>query len=530
MERKTPDTTGLATELANCLGNGRVITDQAERRLLSSDLYMEDAVCAVAIRPADTPSLARAVRLATEAGYAICPRGGGLSYTGGYVPASPRSVVVDTRDLAGIRELSVEDMVITVGAGTTWEAIDKALAAEGLRLPFFGTFSGRIATVGGGLSGGALFFGSARYGAAAHQVLDLEVVCADGRVLRTGQAAFEKGKPFYRTHGPDLTGLFLHDGGSLGIKTEATFRLIRRPRHTGFLSWAFPDASGAGAGLSAIGRAGVAEEAYVFDPATTARGMAASNLGDDLRRLRAIVGGQDSLTAGFKAGARVIMAGKKLVPEGWHSLHMTAAGRSDAALQADLEEARRLLTEQGGQEIAATIPMAARAAPFDNLNGVLGPAGERWLALNAKLRHSDAPRIIAAFDAMLARYREQMTATGVVHSTLFSAINTSAFSFEAVFHWRDRWLPLHKAVVDADHLATLGPDTPNPAAATLVARLREATLDLYDELGVASNQIGRTYRYLDNLDPELRALLGSIKSTVDPNGLMNPAILASRRR
>jgi D-lactate dehydrogenase (cytochrome) len=518
----------LIARLVESLGRERVITDPAARALLSSDLYAEGATCAVAIRPADTASLARAVATITAAGYAVLPRGGGLSYTGGYVPDTTRSVVVDTRDLAGIVELDAGGMTITVRIGTTWETIDAALAPLGLRLPYFGTFSGRAATVGGGLSGGALFYGTARYGAAADNCLDLTVVCADGRVLRTGQAAFRNGKPFYRTHGPDLTGLFLHDGGALGIKTEATFRLIERPAHTGFLSWAFPDAASAAAGVSAIGRSGATEEAYVFDPATTARGMAASNLASDLRRLGGIVRGQGSLGAGLKAGARVILAGKQLVPEGWHSLHLVCAGRTAAALDADLDLCRALLAAHGGQEIPNSIPMGVRAQPFDNLNGVVGPKGERWLALNAKVRHGDAPRIISRFGELISPYRQRMADARVTYSTLFTAMSTHAFSFEVVYHWPDRWLALHRATADAAHLAKLPPDLPNPAGAALVAELKERTLDLYDELGVASNQLGRTYRYFDNLAPGTRDLLASLKASLDPRGLMNPGVLVPR--
>lgn len=520
----------IARALAACVGPGRVITDLAERALLSSDLYAEGATCAVAIRPADAATLAAAVGTATRAGYAVIPRGGGLSYTRGYVPDTGYAVVVDTRDLAGIVELDAEGMTLTVRTGTTWEAIDTALAPHGLRLPYFGTFSGRAATVGGGLSGGALFYGTARYGAAADNVLDLEIACADGRVLRTGQAALRNGKPFYRTHGPDFTGLFLHDGGALGIKTEATFRLIERPAHTGFLSWAFPDAQNAAAALSAIGRSGATEEAYVFDPATTARGMAASTLASDLRRLRGIVTGQGGLLAGLRAGARVVRAGKRLVPEGAHSLHLVCAGRTAAALAADLDLCAALLGRHGGQEIPNSIPMGVRAAPFDNLNGVVGPRGERWLALNAKVRHGDALRIINRFGIMIEGYRERMAAARVTCSTLFTAMNTHAFSFESVYHWPDRWLPLHRATADPAFLATLPPDTPNPAGAALVAELRERTLDLFDELGVASNQLGRTYRYYDNLAPETRALLDALKAALDPQGLMNPGVLGPRER
>ncbi len=520
----------LATALAGHLGRERVIVDPAERALLSTDLYVEGALCALAIRPADTATLAAAVRCATEAGYAIVPRGGGLSYTGGYAPGSSESVVVDTRDLAGIVTLDAPGMTLTVRAGTTWETIEETLAPHGLRLPFFGTFSGRVATVGGGLSHGAVFFGSARYGTAADNVLGLEVVCADGRVLRTGQAALRHGKPFFRTHGPDLTGLFLHDAGALGIKTEATFRLIERPAHTDYRSFALADSAGAAAALSAIGRSGAAEEAYVFDPPTTARGLEGGDLASDLRRLGGIVTGQGSLLAGLRAGARVIVAGKRLVPAGAYSLHVACAGRSAAAVAADVAQCEVLAARHGGQLLPNSIPMSVRAAPFDNLNGVLGPRGERWMALNAKVPHGEAPLIIARFAALVAPYRERLAAHGVAVSTLFTAVDTCVFSFEAVFHWPDRWLPLHRAVADPAHLARFTEPAPNPAGAALVAELRQRTLDLFDELGAPSNQLGRTYRYYDNLAPETRALLDALKAALDPRGLMNPGVLAPRAR
>lgn len=522
--------TDLAAALAGHLGRERVIVDPAERALLGTDLYVEGALCALAIRPADTATLAAAVRCVTAAGHAVVPRGGGLSYTGGYVPDTTEAVVVDTRDLAGVVTLDAAGMTLTVRAGTTWEAIEAVLAPQGLRLPFYGTFSGRVATVGGGLSNGAVFFGSARYGTAADNVLGLEVVCADGRVLRTGQAALRYGKPFYRTHGPDLTGLFLHDSGALGIKTEATFRLIERPAHTDHGSFALADAMSAAAALSAVGRSGAAEEAYVFDPPTTARGLEGGNLASDLRRLGGIVTGQGSLLAGLRAGARVVAAGKRLVPAGAYSLHVTCAGRSAAAVAADLAHCKALVARHGGQPLPNSIPLGVHAAPFDNLNGVLGPRGERWAAVNAKVPHGEASLIIARFDALIEPYRARLAAHGVTVSTLFTAVDTCVFSFEPVFHWPDRWLPLHRAVADPAHLARLTEPAPNPDGAALVAELRQRTLDLFDELGAPSNQLGRTYRYYDNLAPETRALLDALKAALDPQGLMNPGVLAPRAR
>lgn len=520
----TPSTE-LIDRLRDCMGPDRVVTSDDERALFSGDLYAQGKLAAAIIRPSNTAMLATAAKLISAAGHALIPRGGGMTYTGGVCPTAESSVVIDTTALTGLINFEPGNMTVTVRAGTTWETIYNALAPHGLRLPFFGTFSGRRATVGAGLSHGAVFLGTARYGSAAENVLGLEVVTADGRVLRTGQAGFHHGKPFFRAHGPDLTGLFLHDGGALGIKTEATFRLIEMPRHNEYLSCAFPDAQAAARALSVIARSGAAEEAYVFDPRTTARNMAGSTLKGDLARLGRIVAGQESLLTGLKAGARVIAAGKRLVPEGAWSLHLVCAGRTAAAASADLELCRRLLDQQGGRMIPASIPLAVRAAPFDSLNGVLGPDGERWAAVNGKVPHGDAKRLIEAFDQLISRQETALPDAGVELSILLTAMQTHVFSFEAVFHWHDSWLPMHRAVPDPAHLARLTEAPPNPAARELVARLRCETLALFDDFGAASNQLGRTYAYAGKMAPEPRALLIALKTQLDPQGLMNPGVL-----
>jgi len=93
--------------------------------------------------------------------------------------------------------------------------------------------------VGGGLSNGALFMGTARYGSAADIVVGMEVVDAGGRLIQTGQAAFLNGRPGFRQYGPDLTGLFVHDAGALGVKTSASLRMMPMPEAADYASFAF---------------------------------------------------------------------------------------------------------------------------------------------------------------------------------------------------------------------------------------------------------------------------------------------------
>jgi FAD/FMN-containing dehydrogenase len=454
------------------------------------------------------------LKQASHAGYSIIPRGGGLSYTGGYRPINDKSVIIDTSRLTRIIEVNPQDMYITVEAGVTWKQIHDTLTPLGLRLPFFGTFSGAQATVGGGLSNGALFFGTARYGTATDHVLGLAVLRADGRELRTGQRAFSNAKkPFYRTCGPDFTGLLTHDSGSFGVKVEVTFRLIPTPAFTGHLSFVFNGMAAAGEALSAVARSGAAEEAYVFDPESTRKNLKSQGVIQDAGVLVKVVRGERTL------------AGRSFLPETAFSLHMTCAARSEAALEADLEACRSACLALGGKPIPDSIPRAVRASLFPPPDAVLGSEGERWAALNAKVAHSDAKRLMAASEALLAPYQHQMKECGVWMSHLLIAIGQSAFSFEPVFHWRDVWLPIHARSLSDAARARLVEPPPNPRARALVEELRQKLVALFAEFGAASNQLGKTYPYLDALRPESAELAVAVKRALDPRGVMNPGVL-----
>jgi FAD/FMN-containing dehydrogenase len=525
MMSAAPQPQALLDTLVGILGSEAVIADEAERAAYSADVYSRGELCAAVIRPRDKRTLAQAVGATTAAGFAVVPRGGGLSYTGGYTPDRRESVVVDLGALDRIVEIDEADMYVTVEAGVTWKQLHAALAPRGLRAPFFGTFSGAGATVGGGFSNGALFFGTARYGVGADCALGLEVALADGTLLRTGQAAFAHGKPFYRTYGPDLTGLFCHDAGALGVKVEATLRLVRAPEHTDFASFAFDGIERAAAALSEVARSGAAEEAYVFDPASTRSNLEQVDLRSGLKTLAGVVANRPSLVEGLKHGARLIAAGRDFLGENDFSLHIACAGRSRAAVDADLGIGRRIAKSAGGREIPSSIPEAVRGSLFPPLNAVLGPKGDRWVALNAKVPHSDAVRIIRAADEVFARHAQSMRETQVTLSRLLIAISTHAFSFEPVLHWFDEWLPIHRRAPEAAHLAKLREPPPDPAARALVAQIRTQLVEMFAAHGAASNQIGRAYPYLASLRPETRRAVVALKRVLDPQGLMNPGVL-----
>lgn len=518
------DAASLEGQLSALLGAEGLLTDPDSLRLFGSDLLTEGADCALVIRPDSVDDLAGAVKLLSGAGMAMAPRGGGLTYVRGYTPTIGRYAAIDLSRLNRIVEISETDMVITVEAGVTWKQIHEALKPLGLRLPFFGTFSGARATVGGGLSNGALFLGTARHGTAAETVVGLDVVLADGSLLRTGQMAVANApRHFLRSFGPDTTGLFVHDAGAFGIKARASLRLIRAPQHTGFLSFGFADQPSGIAALAEVGRSDLAEDAYLMDPDKTRVALSGpTDLVRDARVLSKVMKAEGGLLRGLKAGAKLALAGRDFIEAGCHSLHLVLAARSESALEADMAAARDIAARFGGKALPDSIPRAGRAdlfAPVDTM--VLGPEADRWIALNAKVAHRDAAALTEAIEAVLARHKPALDAAGVIVSRLLTVMGTHSFSYEPVMNWRDEWLPLHREIVGQ----RTGEPPAAPEARALVMQVRGELIETFARLGACSNQIGRTYPYASVLRPEARALLEALKAAVDPHGLMNPGAL-----
>jgi FAD/FMN-containing dehydrogenase len=522
----TPDLASLVVSLRGVLGAERLLTDPDSLRLHGSDLLAEGADCAMVVRPASVEALAEAVGLIGRAGVAMAPRGGGLTYVRGYTPTGRRFAAIDLSHLNRVISVSEEDMIVTVEAGTTWKQVHEALTPLGLRLPFFGTFSGSRATVGGGLSNGALFLGTARHVSAAETVVGMEVVLADGSILHTGQKAVALApRPFMRTFGPDTTGLFIHDAGALGIKARVSLRLIRAPLHNGFLSFGFERQSDGIAALCEIARSDLAEDAYLMDPDKTRTALSGPiDLVRGARVLAKVVRQERGLFKGLKAGAKLALAGRSFIDAGCHSLHLVLAGRSGAAVEADMAAARAIAARFDGRELADSIPRAGRADLFVPVDGmILGPDADRWIALNAKAPHSEAMRLAHAVETLLARHKPALDAAGITVSRLLTVMGTHAFSYEPVLNWRDSWLPLHRDILGPVPRFAEPDDAPDARA--LVMTVREELIALFAQLGAASNQIGRTYPYASVLRPEARGLLEALKRAVDPQGVMNPGAL-----
>lgn len=518
--------------LRSVLGDEHVITDPEQREFFSRDLsWLPHETAAVVVQPGTVEELAGAVRAATDAGYAVVPRGGGMSYTKGYVPERPGSVMVDMRRLDRIVEINAEDMYVTVECGCTWKKLYEALQEEGVRTPYFGPLSGMYATVGGALSQNSLFLGSGVYNTVAESCLGLEVVLADGSIVQTGSGAHRNGAPFYRHFGPDLTGIFTADTGAFGIKARATLRLIQTPPVTAFASFAFETLDQMLEAQIELARMRIASECYGFDPCYNA---AFEKLGftfkEELTTLGKVALSGGSFLSGVKGAFRLALKGKRLLRNVKYSLHMTLDALDEATANSALAAARRVCAHEGeGVELESSLPRVMRAQPFESVRSVLlGSEGEIWLPIHCFLPLSKARAAAEATEEFFRDNADAMKEHGIKVSYL-TCFSGTEFVIEPSLYWFDELGPFRLNLIEPEFREKWKSHAPNPAAREVALRLRDGLRQIYLEMGACHLQIGKYYPYREAMGNEHTwSLIEGIKDILDPRRLINPGSLGLR--
>jgi len=514
---------GLAARLADLVGAVNVIDDAAESAYYAHDIAGPAPHPAhLVVRPPSVDAAVASVAAITGAGHALTVRGGGHSYTGGYGPTRPGTVILDTSALDRVVEIDEADGWVIAEAGCTWRTLHEALAAAGRRTPFFGPLSGVVATVGGAASQNAAFFGSARHGPMSESVLGLDVVTADGALMRLGRVGDQA---FARDFGPDAVGLFLGDGGAFGVKLRITMRLVPLPPATRFASFAFEsfeaaiDAQIALAGMDEI------SESYGFDAETHENlRRAGFSIGEGAAALRDVAQAEGGRASGLAAAVRTAAGVRRAVGETRNSLHLVIEGASEAAVAEACDGIAACASRHGGTEIPDTIPRITRSRPFRPLKALLGPDGEAWLPMHGLLPLSRARDGLQAAKDCLAPHEDEMRAIGIRVTRLTTMVGDRLL-LEPQFFWPDALSPFHlRAVTDAQR-TQYADRPPNEEARAQVHALRAALVEALAAHGATHYQIGTYYPYLERIDPGQRWLIESLKRTLDPKNLMSPGVL-----
>jgi FAD/FMN-containing dehydrogenase len=516
-----PARSEIVRALAAVAGAGSIV-DAAASRFYFTDVFRAGIEPVAVVRPETVEHLQAVLRVAAAQGLAIFPRGGGASYTDGYLPSRPHSILIDTGRLDRIVEINEADAYVTVEAGVTWAALKDALDARGLRTPFFGPFSGLAATVGGSVSQNSVSHGSGTHGISAQSVLALEIVTASGEILRTG-SAMRGAAPFARYYGPDLTGLFTGDCGALGIKTRITLPLLARKPAFGCVSFAFA----AFADLADMMRSAALErlddEHFAIDAALSQGQIARQDTAAMLGMARAVLATSPNLFAGAMQLLRMAAAGTRALERAQYMLHFIVEGEDRAAVAAKLARLRRLA--RNGTEIANSVPSVVRGMPFAPLFNTLGPKGERWVPLHGLLPHSKVLSFHSALEALYARHADDMKRFGVWQGGMFQAVGASALLYEIALYWPGARSVYHDTVIPHDYLQGLPVYVENVQVTEFVTRLKAEMTALFSAFDAVHFQLGKTYPFARDLEPSALALLRALKAQLDPDGVMNPGAL-----
>jgi glycolate oxidase FAD binding subunit len=194
--------------------------------------------------PADTAEAAALLRAAATRGLAVVPRGAG-GRLGWGVPPSRCDLVVDMLRMGSVVEHAAGDLVARVQAGVRMGDVASTLAGAGQEIAL--DVPGG-ATVGGVVASGLTGPRRLRYGAPRDLLIGITVVRADGTVARSG------GKVVKNVAGYDLGKLLAGSWGTLGLITEATFRLHPLPAARAFVTSSY-ESVGAAAGAIAAAAA-----------------------------------------------------------------------------------------------------------------------------------------------------------------------------------------------------------------------------------------------------------------------------------
>ena len=197
-----------------------VSTSLAVREHHARDFSFHELVPADAVVMArSTEDVVAIVNACAKRGVPIIPFGTGTSAEG-HLAALHGGICVDVSEMNNVLEVNTEDMDVTVEPGVTRKQLNEYLRDTGL---FFPIDPGADASLGGMASTRASGTNAVRYGTMRENVMSLEVVTADGKVIRTARRARKS------SSGYDLTRLFVGAEGTLGIITKVTLKLFGIP-------------------------------------------------------------------------------------------------------------------------------------------------------------------------------------------------------------------------------------------------------------------------------------------------------------
>jgi glycolate oxidase len=238
----------IAAALARLVPGG-VIDDATALRAYECDgLSAYRQLPLLVVLPRNTAEISAVMRYCHQEGVKIVPRGAGTSLSGGALPLAD-AITIGLGKLNKVLEIDYENRCITVQPGVTNLGISNAVGHAGFY--YAPDPSSQIAcTIGGNVAENSGGVHCLKYGLTTNNLLGLEIVLIDGSVVRLGGKHLD-------AEGYDLMGVMTGSEGLLGIVTEVTVRILKKPASARALLIGFPTSVDAGNCVAAIISAGI---------------------------------------------------------------------------------------------------------------------------------------------------------------------------------------------------------------------------------------------------------------------------------
>ncbi|RIW31858.1 FAD-binding protein [Bacillus salacetis] len=215
--------TSLINQLTESVGTDKVSISEGDLYRHSRDESSHPPVEPdVVVYPESKEEIIEILRIARENDLPVTPFGAGSGLDGHAIPIN-KGISINFERMNKILSFNPEDLTVTVQPGITRKQLNKSINRHGLQFP---VDPGADASIGGMTATNASGTTAVRYGSMRDQVLNLEVILADGSVINTGSRAKKS------SSGYNLNGLFVGSEGTLGIMTAITLKLHGIPEHT----------------------------------------------------------------------------------------------------------------------------------------------------------------------------------------------------------------------------------------------------------------------------------------------------------
>ena len=432
------------------------------------------------VRPASTEEVAAVVRACVHAGTAIIPQGGNTGLSVGATPDdSGTQVILSLTRMNRIRAIDRDNLTVTVEAGCILQALQEYADKEGLLFPLSLAAEGSC-TIGGNLGTNAGGTQVVRYGNARELCLGLEVVTAHGEVWN-GLSGLRKDNTGY-----DLRNLFIGSEGTLGVITAATMKLFPKPVAE-LTAWAAVPSMAAAVRLL---------------------GLAHQHLGASLTGFEVMGQFALSLVVRHMSQLRVPFAGMVEAP--YCVLLETADSESEAHARGRFEHLLEQALDDGCVLDAVVAESIAQAHELWHVRESI-PLAQAEEGLNIKhdisIAASRIPTFVEHTDALLLREIPGVRLVNFGHlgdGNLHYNVQAPEGDDGKAF-LRDEEARVNRLVYDA--VAQFGGSF---SAEHGVGQLKTHELERYEP-------------------PVALAMMRAIKQALDPQGLMNPGCLLSKK-